>query len=45
MTTIPDRDMWRIRYLARLLEERGQAHYEGEDVNQLTVLIDSLCTS
>ena len=45
VTTIPDRDMWRIRYLARLLEERGQAHYEGEDVNQLTVLIDSLCTS
>ena len=41
----PDVDKWRIRYLARLLEERGQAHYEGDDVDDLTVLIDSLCSN
>ena len=45
LATIPGRGMWRIGYLARLLEDRGQAHYEGEAVDQLTVLIDSLCTS
>ena len=41
----PDMDKWRIKYLAKLLEERGQAHYEGDDVVDLTVLIDSLCTN
>ena len=25
----PDMDKWRIKYLAKLLEERGQVHYEG----------------
>ena len=37
------RDRWRIRYLARLLEEREEAYYIGEDHEQLTGLIDSLC--
>ena len=45
LATIPDREKWRVRYLARLPEERGQAHYEGDDVHQLADLIDSLCTS
>ena len=45
VASVPDRDKWRIKYLARMLEERGQAYYEGEDCKQLTVLIDSLCTS
>ena len=30
LVCIPDLDRWRVRYLARLLEERGQAHYENE---------------
>ena len=42
---VPDEDAWRVRYLARLLEARGEAHYEGEDTHQMTVLIDSLCSS
>lgn len=45
LATIPDMDWWRVRYLGRLLQDRGQAHYEGDDVHQLTDLIDSLCTS
>ena len=45
LAMVPDRDRWRISYLAKLLEERGQVHYEGGDVEQLTVLIDSLCTN
>ena len=39
LATIPDMDRWRVRYLARLLQDRGQAHYEGDDVHQLTDLI------
>ena len=45
LTMAPDMDKWRVKYLARLLEERGEVHYEGGDVDDLTVLIDSLCTS
>ena len=45
LAVVPDREKWRISYLAKLLEERGQNHYEGGDVEQLTVLIDSLCTN
>ena len=45
LAMVPARDRWRISYLAKLLEERGQVHYEGGDVEQLTVLIDSLCTN
>ena len=43
LVDVPDIDMWRIRYLSRLLEERGEAYYSGEDHEQLTVLIYSLC--
>ena len=42
---VPDEDVWRMRYLAKLLEARREAHYEGEDTHQMTVLIDSLCSS
>ena len=45
LAMVPDRDRWRISYLAKLLEERGQVHYEGGDVEHLTVLIDNLCTN
>ena len=42
---VPDEEVWRMRYLAKLLEARGEAHYEGEDTHRMTVLIDSLCSS
>ena len=38
-------DVWRVRDLAKLLKARGEAHYEGEDTHQMTVLIYSLCSS
>ena len=38
-------DVWRVKYLGKLLEARGEANYKGEDTHQLTVLIDSLCSS
>ena len=41
----PARDRWRIGYLCKLLQEREQAYYSGEDYEHLTVLIDSLCTN
>ena len=42
---IPDSDRWRLRYLAKLLEARGEAHFLGKDTDNLTVLVDSLCTT
>ena len=42
---VPDEDIWRVKYLGKLLEARGEANYEREDTEQLTVLIDSLCSS
>ena len=42
---VPALDTWRLEYLGKLLEARGEAHYECEDTNQLTVLIDSLCST
>ena len=42
---VPELDTWRVEYLGKLLEARGEAHYECEDTNQLTVLIDSLCST
>ena len=44
---VPDRENWRMGYLATLLKERGEAFYgadEGE-VTRLTSLIDSLCVN
>ena len=47
ISSVPDIDKWRIDYLARLLRERGEAFYsaEEEEVNRLTILIDSLCVN
>ena len=45
LVDIPDLDRWRVPYLAKLLQERGQANYDCEDHGHLTVLIDSLCTN
>ena len=38
-TEVPLQDKWRLGYLARLREERGQLYYEYRDTN----LIESLC--
>ena len=40
---VPLRDQWRPAFLAKLLIERGEKSYQGEDVDELTELIDSLC--
>ena len=45
VSTVPEVDRWRVSYLAKLLEARGQAYYEGSDVQDWTALIDSLCTN
>ena len=45
MVEVPEQDMWRIPYLERLLEERGEAHYQMGNTNELTGLIDSLCVN
>ena len=39
----PDRDMWRIPYLSKLLEQRGQMYYQMVDTEEVTDLIDSIC--
>ena len=39
---VPDRAVWRLVCLAKLLGERGQDHYMGEETEHYTVLIDSL---
>jgi hypothetical protein len=45
MSRVPEMDMWRLDYLAKLLTKRGEASYRVEDsvVVRLTALIDSLC--
>ena len=45
LVTIPERDSWRVRYLANLLEQRQHLHYQAteEEVERLSELIDSLC--
>ena len=40
--TVPDGDQWRMQYLSRLLQERGEAFYEGEETLEWTELINSL---
>ena len=42
---VPDRDKWRLGYLGSMLQTRGEAYYAGKDVELLTSLIDSLCSS
>ena len=43
LPNVPDGDCWRLKYLGKLLEARGEANYLGDDVRELTALIDSLC--
>ena len=45
MARVPEMDMWRLDYLAKLLFDRWEASCRVEDsvVFRLTALIDSLC--
>ena len=45
LAVVPDIDKWRLPYLARLLEDRGELHYNGGETDHLTSLIDSLCVN
>ena len=45
LAVVPDSDTWRVRYLGKLLEARGEAFYGGCETDHLTELIDSLCSS
>ena len=42
---VPEEDAWRIPYIGKLLEARGEAYYLGDDLSRLTALVDSLCYS
>jgi hypothetical protein len=42
---VPAQDEWRLGYLGKLLEQRGEFHYELRDTAELTELIDSLCVN
>ena len=43
LAELPEEDGWRIPYLGKLLEQRGEAYYQMKDTSELTELIDSLC--
>ena len=45
VTEVPDLDQWRVSYLGKLLEQRGELHHEMMDTSQLTKLIDSICVN
>ena len=45
LSEVPDLDTWRLPYLAKLLEQRGELHHEMVDTSQLTELIDSICVN
>ena len=42
---VPGQDMWRVKYLHKLMVEKQEKHYMGEveRVKQVSDLIDSLC--
>ena len=41
--TVVEGDQWRILYLEKLLEQRQEIKYAGEDVKDIDTLINSLC--
>jgi hypothetical protein len=45
LSELPDQDRWRLLYLGRLLEERGERFHMMEDTTGVTELIDSLCVN
>ena len=38
-------DTWRVKYLARLLFERGDTFYTGGDYSVINELIEAMCTN
>ena len=40
---IPEQDMWRLAFLGKLLEKRGEDYHQMVDTGETTELIDSLC--
>ena len=40
---VPAQDLWRLAYLGKFLEQRGEEHHETLDTRELTELLDSLC--
>ena len=42
---VPVADTWRIKFLKQLLDQRREMTVCGEDVFDVSQLIDSLCTS
>ena len=45
LAQLPQPDEWRLPYLGKLLEKRGEKYYKVEDTTELTELIDSLCVN
>ena len=43
--TIPEDEKWRVGYLGKLLQARGEALYEGGQTGLMTTLIDCLCVN
>ena len=43
LAQVPQQDMWRLQYLGKLLEQRGEKHFQMGDITELTELIDSIC--
>ena len=45
LVEVPETDRWRVEYLGKLLEQRQQQNYLGEEYStkELSTLIDSLC--
>ena len=44
-TEVPEMDLWRLPLLDQLLAQRQEMEVCGEEVVELTALIDSLCSS
>ena len=40
---VEEGEQWRIVYLSKLLQQRQELWYAGEDVEEITCLINSLC--
>ena len=45
LAEVPNQDEWRLSYLGKLLEQRGEWHFQMTDTSELTELIDSLCVN
>ena len=43
LSDAPEQDQWRVPYLGKLLELRGELHHQMMDTAELTELIESLC--